>query len=71
MGSLTKREIEVLILVARGRTLKSIATELGLRPSTVRNHCTCIQYKLRAVNNVSAVIAGMVQGYFSLEDVHG
>jgi len=53
---LTGREIEVLGLVATGRTNRSIATELGLSEKTVDRHVSNIFDKL-AVNSRAAATA--------------
>lgn len=47
MESLTPREIEVLILVARGHTNRGIAEELGISPRTVETHRERVMAKLR------------------------
>lgn len=46
--ALTKKEQEILQLVARGKTVKSIAIELGISPSTVMSHRTNIMRKINA-----------------------
>ncbi|TIX67060.1 MAG: response regulator transcription factor, partial [Mesorhizobium sp.] len=53
---LTGREIEVLGLVATGRTNRSIATELGLSEKTIDRHLSNIFDKL-AVNSRAAATA--------------
>jgi predicted ATPase/DNA-binding CsgD family transcriptional regulator len=45
-GSLTPREVEVLLLVGRGRTDGEIAEELGMRPKTASVHVANIKSKL-------------------------
>jgi ATP/maltotriose-dependent transcriptional regulator MalT len=45
-GSLTRREIEVVRLVARGNTSRQIARELFLSPRTVESHVASILLKL-------------------------
>ena len=49
---LTRRELEVATLVARGRTNGEIAAELFLSAGTVKNHVAKIQRKLGARNRV-------------------
>jgi DNA-binding NarL/FixJ family response regulator len=49
---LTKREEEVLALVARGRTNAEIATELFVSLSTVKTHVASLMTKLGARNRV-------------------
>jgi len=40
LAGLTPREIEVLILVARGATHRECAARLGIKPKTLDNHKT-------------------------------
>jgi DNA-binding NarL/FixJ family response regulator len=47
MDSLTPREVEVLLLVARGHTNRGIAEELGISPRTVETHRERVMAKLR------------------------
>jgi DNA-binding CsgD family transcriptional regulator len=51
---LTRRELEVLRLMARGESNKSIATELVVSEGTVKFHVKNILRKLRASNRVEA-----------------
>ena len=52
---LSPREHEVLLLLARGRSLADIATELNLRPSVVSDHLQRIKEQL-AVGTLAEVI---------------
>ena len=53
--ALTTRELEVLQVLARGRTDKEIATALGIRPRTASNHVSTILLKLDATSRTEAV----------------
>jgi DNA-binding NarL/FixJ family response regulator len=55
---LTKREREVLALLAEGKTDKEIAHELGIAESTAKNHVSNILGKLNVPNRAGAVAAG-------------
>jgi len=46
---LTKRELEVLELVARGLTNRTIADHLFLQPRTIEHHLNNIYSKLRII----------------------
>jgi len=52
---LTKRENEVLKLVAEGKTTKEIASELYLTAGTVRNYISTIFEKLEVSNRIEAI----------------
>jgi DNA-binding NarL/FixJ family response regulator len=60
--SLTKREAEVLALVAEGWTNLRIAHELGIGERTVRFHLENLFGRLRADNRLAAVLAAQRQG---------
>ncbi len=49
---LTEREFEVFCLLAEGRTVVKISTDLHLSPKTVSNHRTRIMQKIQATNIV-------------------
>ena len=53
---LTKREEEVLALVARGRTNAEIATEISVGLSTVKTHVASLMAKLGARNRVEVAM---------------
>ena len=52
--TLTQREQEVLRLVAKGRSGKQVATQLGISPKTVERHKTRIFAKLGVPNQAAA-----------------
>ena len=54
-GELTKRELEVLGLLARGRGTRAIARSLRISPSTVGNHVQHVLYKLNVHSRLEAV----------------
>jgi LuxR family maltose regulon positive regulatory protein len=62
---LTARELEVLRLVAAGRSNSQIATELFVTTGTVKSHLHTISGKLGAVNRVEAVARGRELGLLS------
>ncbi len=57
-GPLTAREVEVLGLVADGRSNQQIATELFMSPKTVSVHVSRILTKLGAANRTEAAATG-------------
>lgn len=63
---LSRRELEVLRLVALGRETPRIATELGISRHTVRNHIRNLRYKLGAATKLDAVIKGIRLGILSM-----
>ncbi|MCG8460703.1 MAG: response regulator transcription factor, partial [Holophagales bacterium] len=60
---LSRREAEVLALVAEGRVNKEIATCLRLSPCTVKNHLANIFSKLGVCSRVEAVLAAQRLGH--------
>lgn len=54
-GLLTRRELDVLRLLAEGRTNKAIADALVISPGTVKFHTGSILRKLHAANRAEAV----------------
>ena len=59
---LSAREREVLARVARGRSNKEIATDLGIAERTVKFHVTAIFTKLGAENRAQAVAIASERG---------
>ncbi len=56
IGDLTKREEDILRLVAKGQSNREVADELGLQEKTVKHYMTTILEKLHARNRVEAAL---------------
>jgi DNA-binding NarL/FixJ family response regulator len=54
-SELTKRELEILTLVQRGRRNREIAQEMGIEEKTVKNHINNIYSKLGVASRVEAM----------------
>ena len=65
---LTPREVEILKLVATGKSNKAIAEELFVSEATVRTHMTSILSKLHLANRVEATLYALREGLASLND---
>jgi DNA-binding NarL/FixJ family response regulator len=59
---LTRREHEVLDLVAAGRTNAQIATELDISGKTVRNHVSNLFTKLQVADRAQAIVRARTAG---------
>jgi len=64
--ALSTREIEVLILVARGSSNKEIARSLHISEATVKSHLIHIFSKLGVADRTAAVTVALERGLFSL-----
>ncbi|MEO0361895.1 MAG: LuxR C-terminal-related transcriptional regulator, partial [Pseudomonadota bacterium] len=61
-SGLTRREVEVLALVARGMTNKEAARALGVSPKTVGAHVEAVYRKLGVSNRASAALKALELG---------
>lgn len=66
---LTEREMEVLKLVARGRSNREIADQLLVAEGTVRTHVSNILSKLHLASRTQATLYALREGLASLDDV--
>lgn len=60
--TLTRRELEVLRLFARGSSLQFVADTLCISVLTARNHATNMQHKLGVNNRLQMVLEGLRRG---------
>jgi len=66
---LTAREMEVLILAARGHSNKEIAQELGINLRTVKGYFVNIFSKLNVSSRTEAIHLGLKEGIIKLADI--
>ena len=66
---LTARETEVLRLAARGMANKQIGVALDISVRTVQAHLTSVFHKLGVGSRTEAVLHGLRQGWFSVEEL--
>ena len=57
--NLTRREREVLALLAAGKTNRLIARELHVREGTVKSHLSSVYVKLGVSNRTEAAVVGV------------
>jgi len=64
-AGLTPREREVLLLIARGRSNKRIALELGVSEKTVKTHVGHVLAKLGVTDRTQAALHAVRSGLLS------
>jgi NarL family two-component system response regulator LiaR len=69
LDPLTGRELEVLRLLAQGKSNREIAKDLVLAELTVRTHVSNILGKLHLANRTQAALYALKEGLASLDDV--
>ena len=67
IGQLTRREIEVLQLLAEGKGLQETAAELGLSRFTVRDYLTMAMGRLGARSRLEAVLVAVRHGLVEIQ----
>ena len=65
-SNLTTREVEILEMLAKGRTNKEIGSALEISENTVRNHVISIIEKLEVSDRTEAATAAIQRGIISL-----
>jgi DNA-binding NarL/FixJ family response regulator len=68
-GGLTAREVEVLVLVARGLTKKQIAQQLTVSAKTVNAHVEHMYTKLGVTSRGAAALYAMRHGLMAVGEV--
>ncbi|MBE0609969.1 MAG: response regulator transcription factor [Dehalococcoidia bacterium] len=64
-SQLTSRERQVLLALCRGCSTDAIASELGVSPTTIRNHVQHLLAKLAARSRAEAVALAYREGLIS------
>ncbi len=67
LSPLSERETEVLALIAKGRTNKEIAAELGVTEGTVKLHVTSLLTKLEVNARTEALVVAVQRGIIDIE----
>jgi two-component system invasion response regulator UvrY len=62
LEDLSSRDLEILRLLARGRSLGQIADALGIGYKTVANNCSHIKAKLRAASTADLIRIAILHG---------
>jgi DNA-binding NarL/FixJ family response regulator len=70
-AGLTAREVEVLVLVARGLTKKQIAQRLNVSAKTVNAHVEHLYTKLGVSSRGGAALFAMRHGLMGVGDIAG
>jgi NarL family two-component system response regulator LiaR len=65
---LTSRELQMLVLIAKGMVAKEIARTLAISEKTVRNHISSIYRKLAIYDRSQVVIYAMKKGLVDIHD---
>lgn len=63
----SKRETEILRLVAQGKSNRDIADLLSLSDQTIKNRLSAVYHKLKVANRAEAVTYAIRQGLISLQ----
>jgi NarL family two-component system response regulator LiaR len=66
---LTARELDVLRLIAQGRSNKEIAAQLAIAEETVHSHVSSILSKLHLASRTQAALYALREGIASLDDI--
>lgn len=64
---LTKRELEVLKLIIKGRKNEEIGYELNISPHTAKVYVSCVMDKLNVRNRIQAAVKGIREGMVELD----
>jgi DNA-binding CsgD family transcriptional regulator len=64
-AGLTPREVEVLVLVARGASTREVARALNIAPKTAGNHIERIYTKIGASSRATATLFALQHGMLS------
>jgi DNA-binding CsgD family transcriptional regulator len=63
MSAISKRELEVLILISKGRSVKEIASELNISEETIKTHRKNLFRKFSVKNSPHLIKLAFELGY--------
>ncbi|MEJ2413648.1 MAG: response regulator transcription factor [Anaerolineales bacterium] len=66
---LTRREVDVLQVLAKGKSNRDIADELSISETTVRTHVSNILGKLHLASRTEAALYALKEGMADLDDL--
>ena len=66
--SLTPRQLDILSLIAQGRSNKEIAFKLGIRERTVKFHVAALFERLGTSSRTEALVVALRMGVINLYD---
>lgn len=66
---LSRRELDVLMAIAKGHSNPKVAELLGLKVGTVKTHLESIYRKLGARSRTDALRAALGEGYFHIDEI--
>lgn len=67
--SITSRQIECLVLVAKGKSDWEIAHILGIGPETVKHHIRIVRERYEVGTRIQAAIRAISEGHVSISEV--
>jgi DNA-binding NarL/FixJ family response regulator len=68
-GALSEREIEILVLAARGHSNERIAEELHLAPATVKRHLANVYQKIGVRSRSEAVRMALMEQWIGIGEI--
>jgi two-component system nitrate/nitrite response regulator NarL len=69
VGTLSERETEIVVLIARGLSNRQIATELDLSEATVKRHLANVYQKIGARSRSEAVRTALMEQWIGLGEI--
>ena len=69
VGTLSERETEIVVLIARGLSNREIATELRLSEATVKRHLANVYQKIGVQSRSEAVRTALMEQWIGLGDI--
>jgi DNA-binding NarL/FixJ family response regulator len=69
VGTLSERETEIVVLIARGLSNRKIATELNLAPATVKRHLANVYQKIGVRSRSEAVRTALMEQWIGLGEI--